>query len=194
MRQSKIQYVMNYIWTICVIVSFAVMTFTNPQGVLPLAVQSASKATTCAVELLAVYAIWLGVFSIAESCGAVTLLAAALGKLNKWLYGAISPTATKYVSLNMASNLLGVGNAATPSAIAAIKELEKGETLSRSGAMLFVLNACGIQLVPTTVVGLRAAAGSANATSVLLPTFIVTVLTAVVGVILVNVAYGRAKK
>lgn len=189
-----INYNMNLIWTISVVISFVVLTITSPSSVLPLAVDAGTRAVKCAVELVAVYAVWLGVFSVAEQCNAVQKLANLLGKVNRFLYGAISPEASKNVSLNMASNLLGIGNAATPSAIAAIKELEKGETLSRSGAMLFVLNACGIQLVPTTVVGLRASVGSQNASSVLLPTFIVTVITAVIGVLFVNIAYGRAKR
>lgn len=185
---------MNLIWTISVVVSFVVLTITSPSSVLPLAVDAGTRAVKCAVELVAVYAVWLGVFGVAEQCNAVQKLANLLGKVNRFLYGAISPEASKNVSLNMASNLLGIGNAATPSAIAAIKQLEKDETLSRSGAMLFVLNACGIQLVPTTVVGLRASVGSQNASSVLLPTFIVTVITAIIGVLLVNIAYGRAKR
>ena len=185
---------MNLIWTISVVISFVVLTITSPSSVLPLAVDAGTRAVKCAVELVAVYAVWLGVFGVAEQCDSVQKLANLLNKVNRFLYGAISPEASKNVSLNMASNLLGIGNAATPSAIAAIKELEKGETLSRSGAMLFVLNACGIQFMPTTVVGLRASVGSQNASSVLLPTFIVTVITAVIGVLFVNIAYGRAKK
>ena len=84
-----------------------------------------------------------------------------------------------------------MGNAATPSAIEAIRRLEHGETLSRAGAVLFVVNASGVQLVPTTVIGLRAQAGSASPSDILLPTFISTVLTAVVGIALVCLAYPK---
>ena len=89
--------------------------------------------------------------------------------------------------------MLGVGNAATPSAIAAINVLEKDEKLSRAGAMLFVVNATSVQLIPTTVIGLRASMGSANPSDILLPNLISTIITSVVGVALVFVAYGKAK-
>ena len=91
----------------------------------------------------------------------------------------------------MASNIVGVGNASTPSAIEAIKLMEKGTTLTRGGAMLFVINACGLQLVPTTVIGMRASFSSQNPSGILLPTIICTVVTLVLGVFLVNVAYPK---
>ena len=180
---------MNIVWSVCVIVSIVCLVFTSPDKVLSLFVDGASSALKYALELVAVYAVWTGVFEIAERAKAVE----ALAKLNKWLYGNVSQAAAEYISLNTASNLLGVGNASTPSAIAAIKETEHGETLSRAGAMLFVVNASGVQLVPTTVIGLRASLGSANAADILLPTLISTVFTAVVGVALVCVAYPKRK-
>lgn len=185
---------MNVVWSICVIICFTLLTVSSPNAAMAVALNSASQAVSYAAQLISVYALWLGIFEIAERCNAVNLLAKAFGKINGFLYGAITPQAAKYVSLNMASNLLGIGNAATPSAIEAIKLTENSETLSRSGAMLFVLNASGVQLVPTTIIGLRASIGSANSSSILLPTLIVTAVTAVIGVFLVNLAYGRAPK
>lgn len=184
---------MNIVWSVCVIVSIVCLVFTSPDKVLSLFVDGASSALKYALELVAVYAVWTGVFEIAERAKAVEALAKLMQPLNKWLYGNVSQAAAEYISLNTASNLLGVGNASTPSAIAAIKETEHGETLSRAGAMLFVVNASGVQLVPTTVIGLRASLGSANAADILLPTLISTVFTAVVGVALVCVAYPKRK-
>ena len=182
---------MNIVWSVCVIVSIVCLVFTSPDKVLSLFVDGASSALKYALELVAVYAVWTGVFEIAERAKAVEALAKLMQPLNKWLYGNVSQAAAEYISLNTASNLLGVGNASTPSAIAAIKETEHGETLSRAGAMLFVVNASGVQLVPTTVIGLRAQAGSASPSDILLPTFISTVLTAVVGIALVCLAYPK---
>lgn len=184
---------MNIVWTSCVIVSLVVLAVTNPQGVLPLCVQSSTTALQYAFELCAVYCVWLGVFEVANRCHVVEWLARRLRKVNGKLFGSISDKASQYASLNMASNLLGIGNAATPSGISAICEMERGTTLSRAGAMLFVLNASGLQLIPTTVIGLRASCGSANAGDIVLPTVISTALTTVIGVALVCIAYGRAK-
>ena len=71
--------------------------------------------------------------------------------------------------------------------------MEHGSKLSRAGAMLFVINATSIQLVPTTVVGLRASCGSANPADIVLPTLLCTLATTVLGVAFVFFGYGVAK-
>lgn len=184
---------MNIVWTVSVVVGFVALTIAAPDKVLALSVDGATRALKCAAELAAVYCVWLGVFEIAERCHAVQKLAKLLAPLNKLLYGNIHPRAAEYIALNEASNLLGVGNAATPSAIEAIKLTEHGERLGRTGAVLFVVNASGLQLVPTTVIGVRAAVGSAMPSSILLPTFVTTALTAIVGIVLVCVAYSKKR-
>lgn len=184
---------MNIAWTSVTAIALLALTFTNPQSVLTVCLDSCSQAVTTALSLCGVYCLWLGVFEVANRCKMVEGLSRCFGKLNKFLYGNVEKAAEQYISLNFASNLLGVGNAATPSAIAAIERLEHDEKLSRSGAMLFVVNATGVQLVPTTVMGLRASMGSVNPSDILLPNLIATALTAVVGVALVFCAYGRGK-
>lgn len=184
---------MNLVWTVVTVAALAVLTVTQPQSVLTVCLDSCSQAVTTAVGLCGIYCLWLGLFRVAEECRLVEGLSRCLGRLNRWLYGNVSRAAEQYISLNMASNLLGVGNAATPSAIAAIKETEQGETLGRSGAMLFVVNATSVQLIPTTVIGLRASFGSADPSDILLPNLAATLLTSAVGVALVFCVYGRAK-
>ena len=182
---------MNAIWTTLIILCFAVIAITNPNKLLTLCVESGTQAVNYTLQLASVYALWQGVFCVAERCNLVEKLAKILSKLNNFLYGNITPVAQNYISLNMASNIVGVGNASTPSAIEAIKLMEKGTTLTRGGAMLFVINACGLQLVPTTVIGMRASFGSQNPSGILLPTIICTATTLVLGVFLVNVAYPK---
>ncbi len=182
---------MNAIWTTLLIICLALLTATSPNSVLTLCVQSGKQALDYTFELVAIYALWQGVFCVAEKCNLVQKLAKMLSKLNKFLYGNVTMQAQEYLALNMASNLVGVGNAATPSAIEAIKLMEDGDKLSRGGAMLFVVNACGLQLVPTTVIGLRATFGSQNPSGILLPTIVCTVATLVLGVFLTNLAYPQ---
>ncbi|MCM1395816.1 MAG: hypothetical protein NC132_06920 [Corallococcus sp.] len=185
---------MNIVWTVITVAALAGLTVVNPQSVLNVCVDSSTQALTCALGLCGVYCLWLGIFQIAEECRLVEKLSSVLAKLNKFLYGNVSKVADEYISLNLASNLLGVGNAATPSAIGAIKEMEKGEVLSRQGAMLFVVNATSVQLLPTTVIGVRASLGSANPADIILPNLISTVITSVVGVALVFWAYGSPSR
>lgn len=176
---------MNVVWTVVTVVSLAVLTAASPQSVLSVLVDSGSQALKTALELCGVYCLWLGVFSVAEQCRLVEKLASKLQPMNKFLYGKLPQDASEYVSLNFASNLLGVGNAATPSAVEALKRTETTERLSFAGTMLFVVNASGVQLIPTTVIGLRATFGSANAADIVLPNFLTTVVTATLGVALV---------
>lgn len=184
---------MNIVWSVVTIAAIAALTVVNPSQVLTVCVDSSAQALTTALGLCGVYCLWMGVFQIAEECRLVEKLSLLLNRLNKFLYGNVSKTASEYISLNLASNLLGIGNAATPSAISAIKEMEKGEKLSRQGAMLFVVNATSVQLVPTTVIGLRASLGSANPADILAPNLIATAVTSVVGVVLVFLLYRKQR-
>lgn len=185
---------MNIVWTVSTVAALIVLTIKNPQAVLSVCVDSGAQALTMSLGLCGVYCLWLGVFQIAENCRLVEKLSQLLRPVNRFLYGKISQTAANYISLNLASNLLGIGNAATPSAIAAIKETEHDEKLSRVGTMLFVVNACGVQLVPTTIMGMRAQMGSANPADILLPNFLTTLVTAVVGVALVFLLYPKKNR
>lgn len=185
---------MNIVWTLAVVASVAALAVKNPDAVATLFIDGAGKGIKCAFELVAVYCLWLGVMEVAERCRLVQALARFFGGVNRFLYGTLDEQASGYISLNFASNLLGVGNAATPSAISALKITENGTTLSRTGAMLFVVNASGVQLVPTTVIGLRASFCSASPSDILLPTLICTAITFVVGVAAVFVAYGAPQR
>lgn len=185
---------MNIVWTVITALSIAVLAITNPQSVLSVCVDSGGQALKTALELCGVYCLWMGIFNVAEECRLVEKLAKKLRPLNRLLYGNLPQEASQQISLNFASNLLGVGNAATPSAVQALKLTEQGEKLSFAGTMLFVVNASSVQLVPTTVIGLRAALGSANAADVVLPNFVATLATAVVGVALVFVFCGKSAK
>lgn len=185
---------MNIVWTVITIAAIAALTVINPQSVLTTCVDSSAQALTTALSLCGIYCLWLGIFKIAEECKLVEKLSKFLSRFNKFLYGNITAVASNYVSLNLASNLLGIGNAATPSAISAIKEMENGSTLSRQGAMLFVVNATSVQLLPTTVIGLRASMGSASPSDIILPNLIATVITSIIGIALVFVAYGKPDK
>ena len=85
--------------------------------------------------------------------------------------------------MNLSSNLIGLGGAATPFAVKAIVELEK-EKNSYAQKLLFVINATSIQILPTTVIALRAGAGSAAAADIFLPSLICTAVSTLVAVFL----------
>lgn len=189
-RKANYNSAMNMVWAAITIISLATLTVTNPQSVVSVCVDSGTQALKTALELCGVYCLWLGIFNVAEDCKLVEKLAKKLQPLNKVLYGKLPVEASEYISLNFASNLLGVGNAATPSAVEALKRTEKGEKLSFAGTVLFVVNASGVQLIPTTVVGLRASLGSSNAADIVFPNFLATLLTCAMGIALVLLCWG----
>ena len=91
--------------------------------------------------------------------------------------------------------MLGLGNAATPMGIRAMQSLDDGSgTATPAMIMLIVLNATSIQLLPSTVIGLRASAGSLSAGDIILPTFLATALTTILGIILVKLCEKAFKK
>lgn len=181
---------MNVIWTATTVAALIALCFSGGDA-LSVCIEGCTSAVTVCFGLCAVYCLWLGVFRVAEQCGVIDSLSRLLRPVIKALFGCVSPQAEKSIALNLASNVVGAGNAATPSAVQALAHTEKGEKLSRAGAMLFVLNACGVQMVPSTVIGLRASAGSAGAADILPVTIICTLVCAVVGAALTSLFFRK---
>ena len=131
------------------------------------AVNECSNAVTLAIQLSGVMCLWSGLMRIAEVSdltGKLSRLFRPVMKLLFWHLPADSKAA-KAIIMNLTANLLGLGNAATPLGIAAMKELEKISPrkgiASNEMALLVVLNTASLQLIPTTTAALRLAAGSA---------------------------------
>lgn len=131
------------------------------------AVNECSNAVTLAIQLAGVMCLWSGLMRIAEVSdltGKLSRLFRPVMKLLFWHLPADSKAA-KAIIMNLTANLLGLGNAATPLGIAAMKELEKISPrkgiASNEMALLVVLNTASLQLIPTTTAALRLAAGSA---------------------------------
>ena len=112
----------------------------------------------------------------------------------KKLFGKVDQNVCDNIAANLSANLLGVGNASTPPAILATKQMDKGDgKMSKGMAMLFVINACGLQLVTTTIIGIRTSFGSSNPTDIILPCLLTSIVTTAVGILLVCLAYGGKK-
>jgi spore maturation protein A len=95
------------------------------------------------------------------------------------------------ISINLSANLLGLGGAATPYGIKAAQLLDASPHAEYASCMLFALNATSIQLLPTSVVGIRAALGSGSPADIVLPTIICTTLSTVIAVTLTFLFLGR---
>lgn len=178
---------MNKIWTIISIASIAVLIYIEPNNVIKYMNEAAYNTVTLMLKLAALYTVWMGVLQIAEKAGITEKLANLLQPVIKLLFGKVENNTAKFISINMAANIIGVGTASTPAGIAAIKSMDKGgETATDNMIMLLVLNATGMQLIPTTIISLRQTFGSAAPSDILLPTILATFASTILAVILVK--------
>ena len=145
-------------------------------------IAASEKSVKLCISLLAIYAVGLGLLKILEDTGFSKKLAKWLTPIINFLFGKNIDDYTKsQIAINLSSNILGLGNAATPSAINAMKGLDDGSgKINNPMTMLMVVNCLSFQLVPTTIMGLRASAGSTNVSSIILPTILTSFLTGIV--------------
>ena len=177
---------MNKIWLLMMLASLIVLLYVDPGATLSTMIDASTSARTLCIELCAVYAVWLGLLEIVDATGLGQKLAKLLRPLIKKLFRVDNEEIEKMIALNMSANILGLGNAATPMGIKAMKSLDDGSGVATfSMIMLVVVNATSIQLLPSTVIGLRANAGSENPADIILPTILATIVTVSIGIILV---------
>ncbi|MGE5048449.1 MAG: nucleoside recognition domain-containing protein [Deltaproteobacteria bacterium] len=156
------------------------------------AFDGASQGVTLAIGLIGVMALWLGLMRIAEKAGLVEKLARAVRPIFRPLFPGIpaDPSGDRALSamlLNIAANMLGLGNAATPFGIKAMEELEKFNpnpgTATNAQVLFLAINTASLQLVPTTVIALRASAHSSDPAGILLPTLMSTLCALTVAIV-----------
>ena len=152
------------------------------------AVSSARAAVDLALGLVGLMAFFLGLMRVAEEAGLLSQLARLIGPMMRRLFPEVpanSPAMSAMI-LNIASNMLGLGNAATPFGIKAMEELDKLNTsrgTATNAMVLFLaINTSAVAILPSGVVALRASVGSENAMGIFLPTWFASGLATVVGV------------
>ena len=160
---------LNYIWFGMIAISVLVGIISgNLDAVTEAAFDSARKAVDLAIGLIGIMALWLGIMKIAEKAGLISALARGIRPLARWLFPDIPDghPALGSIVLNMAANMLGLGNAATPMGLKAMKELQDlnpvDDTATNAMVTFLAINTSSVQiLLPATVVGLMGAASAA---------------------------------
>lgn len=190
---------MSIVWLIIMLVSVTTLLAFDPAAALAAMIKGASDAVLLSLDLIALYGIWLGLFGVLEKTGMADKLAHLLRPLVRLLFKGESEETEKYIAMNVSANLLGLGNAATPMGINAVRTMRPLENAPTKASpnmiMLVVLSATSLQIFPSTVVGLRAAAGSADPADFLLPCIAATVSSTLLGVLGVRLitAAGRRR-
>jgi len=180
----------NYIWAFLIVIGAAAGFITGGvQAVSDAAVNGAKDAALLCVGLIGAYTLWLGILNVAKDAGLVDAIAKKMRRVIRWLFPGIPEgnPAIGYITLNIVANMLGMGNAATPFGLKAIKELadlnEDKKKASDSICMFLIVNASSVQLLPLTVIALRSVAGSAAPAEIVLSTLIATAAATSAGII-----------
>ncbi len=170
----------NYIWAAMIIISFFAAAINgNINAVTSGALNGAAEAVSLLISLLGIMALWTGLAKIAEKSGLVRIFSKLLRPITKRLFPRLKEggAAMEKIVMNMVANLLGMGNAATPLGLSAMKELDalrEGEEASDEMCTFAVLNTASLQLIPSTIISLRHAFGSKNPSIIILPVWLVS--------------------
>ncbi len=175
---------MNALFSLLFFLCTLLLLCISPETFLSALLDGASKGALVCVSLVATYSVWLGLMQVWEDSGVTRAVSKLVKPLAKRLFKTDNEEALKAVSMNMSVNLLGISGAATPYGIKAAQLLDKTKNAEHSSAMLFVLNATSLQLIPTSIIAVRVSLKSANPTDIVIPTILATLLSTVLGIVL----------
>ena len=192
--------VLNYIWIGFILIAFIVaairLVFFGDTEVFPAMMTSTFDSSKTAFEislgLTGVLSLWLGIMKIGEQGGVVNALARLLSPVFTKLFPDIPKghPATGSIFMNIAANMLGLDNAATPLGLKAMEQLQeinpKKETASNSMIMFLVLNTSGLTLVPVSILVYRAQMGAAQPTDIFVPILLATFFSTLAGIIVTS--------
>lgn len=192
---------LNYIWLGFLLFGFATGILNGKmEAVTHAAIEYAGKGIELSLQLLGIMCLWAGLMHIAEKCGLVRALARAATPILKLLFPEIPKgnPAMASIVMNLTANFFGLGNAATPLGIRAMKEMDKlnarrGEA-THAMCMFVVLNTAAIQLIPSTVIAVRAFSGSSNPSEIIAAIWPVSICTVISGIIAVKFMAGTVRR
>ena len=189
--------VLNYIWIAFFIIAFAIalvrLIFMGDMEVLPAMMNSTFETSKTAFEislgLTGVLSLWLGIMKIGERGGVINVLSRLLSPVFTKLFPDIPKghPVTGSIFMNIAANMLGLDNAATPLGLKAMEQLQelnpKKDTATNPMIMFLVLNTSGLTLIPVSIMVYRAQLGAAQPTDIFVPILLATFFSTVGGII-----------
>lgn len=191
----------NIIWACMAIIGIVYAAFNGRMEEVNKAIfESANDAVALCIGLVSVLVFWLGIMKVAEHAGILQGMAKVFRPLILKLFPDIPKDhpAIGYILSNLTANLFGLGNAATPMGIKAMKELKTlsgdSNTASRSMITFMAMNTAGLTLIPTTVIAIRMKYGSAAPTEIVGTTLAATIISLLAALILDRIFYHADKK
>ena len=180
---------LNIIWPSFIIVSVVyALVFGNIENVGNGIFDSANSDVQLTLTFFGTICLWNGIMEIAKKTSLTNSLSKALSPFINFLFPELknNKQAQDEISMNMVANLLGLGNAATPLGLKAMKTLQqdnpKKDTLTNSMAMFIVINTASLQLIPTNVIAIRSSLGSSSPSGIIIQVWFATIIAGIVGI------------
>jgi spore maturation protein SpmA len=192
--------VLNYIWIAFFVIAFIIglvrLIFLGDTEIFPAMMNNtfdmAKTGFEISLYLTGAMTLWMGLMRVGEKGGIVAYMARAVGPLFRKLFPEIPKDhpATGSIMMNLAANMLGLDNAATPLGLKAMTELQEinkeKDTASNAMIMFLVLNASGLTIIPVSILVYRAQLGAANPSDVFIPILLATFFSTLIGIIAVS--------
>ncbi len=194
---------MNKIWIFLFVISIIALCLSDPTQVLTGLLTASNSAVKLSFSLCAIYSIWMGLFMILEKSGLSQKLSKLLSPIINKIFGKsnLSEESKRYVSMNISANLLGMGGAATPLGIKAIESMQKDNknksTVTFPMIMLIAISCSSVQLLPTSIIGMLADAGSKNPTAIIFPSVLCSIISTTISILLIylfHFIFDKSKK
>ena len=181
---------MGKIWFYMISIGIVGSIITNNLGELnKVILNEASRGVEFAISLAGVMALWMGIMNIAKDSGLIDKIGKKLNPIMRRLFPSIPKghKAMSYMVMNMALNMVGAGNGATAFGLKAMEELQtlnnKKDTATNDMIMFLVINISSIQLIPFTMLKIRADAGSVNPNEIIISTLVATTVSTLVAIV-----------
>lgn len=183
---------LNWIWAGMILIGVVFSAFSGRLGELSTVVtDSAKEAVSLCITMVAVLSMWTGFMEIAKDSGILSALTAKMSRLIKWLFPSVpeGDSAIGDISTNFISNIFGLGNAALPAGLKAMKSLqrlnENKSVASIDMCTFLIINVSSLQLLPINLIAYRSQYGSVNPAVIVAPAIIATLASTVFAVMFV---------
>lgn len=181
----------NKIWGLFIVLGIIFCLLTNKIQLLNTEIlESTKESLDMIIKIFPVMALWMGIMNIAKVSGLLQKFSKMLSPLLRKIFPEIPPSheSLSLIASNIVANMFGLGNAATPFGLKAMKSLQelndKKDTASRSMITFLVLNTSGVTIIPTTIISLRMMHGSNNPTEIVSACIIATSISTISGLIM----------
>lgn len=181
----------SVIWFLLIIIGIVYSFITGDIGSInDIILNSGTDASNLIMTMIPILVLWMGLLNIASKSGLLKKFANLLNPLLSKLFPKLNKDdkALEYISSNVAANMLGLGSAATPFGLKAMKELQKNnlkkDTATSEMITFLVLNTSGVTIIPTTVIAIRKASGSLNPECIIITSLLATLCSTFFGLLL----------